>query len=192
MGLDITFYEATERQPPHILRWTGEDGHEHDCREEHDHNRVWLWSLHETPQTFVFTQRGLAEEYCFVSTAKTARWHSSYGGYSIFRAALMDLVRPDLLEAEPHLHQFYPRFWDLSEDEAYGIPFAELFDFADNEGTYGPEAATALLADFEAYSALPLSFGRTFPAWTMDLRVMYAEYLAGLRIVGPTGLVNYH
>jgi hypothetical protein len=196
MGLDITFYQSTERIPAHATSWVDDAGDAHEC----EHNVVMLWSASGqfSSDTFAFTQRGLDSEYHFESTGETAWWHMSYGTYSLWRACLLHLVRPDLVlpegeQAKNGGRSYYPAVYEMDDQEFQQIPFAELIDFADNEGTYGPEVAAELLKDFREYADRAESeFGTIFPTWTDYFREKYREYMDCLSIVGPTGLVDYH
>lgn len=191
MGLDITFYESVERIGDHATSWL-EGGVEKNCYDL-DHQRAVIW-----PEgTFLCTQRDFDAEFCYVGTGRTRSWHASYGGYSIFRAALLSLVRPELLrtENEPWDSGYYPRLWQIQDDAEFrAIPFIELLDFADNEGTYGPEVAAKLLDDFKTWlpCAMEFTFGDRWPAWQGHLPSMYEGYMAGLQLVGSDGLVDYH
>lgn len=68
----------------------------------------------------------------------------SYGGYNEWRSQLSRAA----LGVEPR------EVWEGLEDFA-GRPFAELINFADNEGAIGPVTSAKLLADFEADPKLP-------------------------------------
>jgi hypothetical protein len=194
VGLDITFYEKVERVGDHATSWL-ENGEEMSCYDL-DHQRAYIW-----PEgTFLCTQRGLDKEFCYISRGRTASWHASYSGYSIFRAALMGMVRPDLLrkDDEPGYKSetgFYPRLWDITDDAEFrAIPFIELLDFADNEGVFTGEVAAKLLHDFEVWlpEAERPDFGQYFPAWQDHMLGKYLEYMEGLRLVSLDGLVDYH
>lgn len=194
MGLDISFYESVERVGPHATEWIDDEGRQHECWDDLDHRAVMLWSRHEQPDTFVFTQRGLDSEFHFIPQGRERSWSMSYGGYSLFRAYLLSLVRPDLVLAERDRESssYYPRAYDLSDDEFYSLPFAELLDFADNEGTYSGEVAAELARDFRANEPLLDATPGPFPAWTNRFREAYRKYAACLEVVGPAGLVDYH
>lgn len=84
-----------------------------------------------------------AEEGWYRHTGET-EIHSfragSYSGYNRWRERLAHMaleVTPDVVWGN----------WEIYE----GRPFAELINFADNEGAFGPKTSEKLLMDFEKY-----------------------------------------
>jgi len=165
MGLDITFYDEI-----HVLDHEVED----DCYDDH-------LVAYKFPDHFPVTQRDFyRDEFCFEHTGVSYHWSSSYGGYGRLREQL-SCVGGYLLEDILELPE---------TPEAYAeIPFAELIHFADNEGIYGYDVAQKLLRDFEQYKEQFEAFFLGHDPYFVE---EYNDYMVGLSLVGPNGLVVYH
>lgn len=124
MGLAVTAFEHATLLPEHVR--------EEDCWEDHEF-------AHIIDPDFARSLRGLTADRCYEVSGKTASVSNSYSGHDLFREALAQTF----LGVDP------VKVWGDSE-RWVDAPFYELIHFADNEGTIGPEAATDLLADFEA------------------------------------------
>lgn len=144
MGLDITvvpFVEITEQHRFEGSCW--EKGHiVADCSKGMERSL-----------------RGLESKRCYV--AKEQSWSfraGSYSGYNCWREELAKAAELDLEDVwvNPEIH---------TDD-----PFYELLDFADNEGTIGPEACADLAKDFEDLAVkyrMPQECQELFDTWAM-------------------------
>lgn len=97
----------------------------------------------------------------------------SYRGYGLFRekvAALVGLT-PSQVWADPAAHA--------------NDPFFELINFADNEGTIGPDAADDLLADFRQHHDLAHERLDEY-----DLAA-YKGWLDGLTLAADHGAISF-
>ena len=98
---------------------------------------------------------------------------SSYTGYGLFREKLAALVglTPSQVWADPAAHS--------------GDPFFELINFADNEGTIGPDAAGDLLQDFRDHEA---AAELALDAWEMS---SYKGWIEGLALATDHGAISF-
>ncbi|NUS02048.1 MAG: hypothetical protein HOV97_05735 [Nonomuraea sp.] len=122
-------------------------------------------------------QTGFIGGRCYAMTpeSETFGWRAgSYGGYNAFRRELAALLGHTV---EDYWHGL------VGDDE----PFYELINFADNEGTIGPEAAADLLADFRAHRDSYLE--RHADEWS---REGYDDWIKALEIAADGGLVDFH
>lgn len=192
MGLDVMFYERIEKIGPHATEWVDDDGNPHSCWDDLDHEQASLWP----DGTFAFTQRGLDNDFHFTPSGQRERVSFTYSFYSVWRAALLALVRPDLSTGRRRFDGEWFTWYedgldDLSDAEFEALPFAELIGFADNEGSYTGGVAAELLGDFNDYADRLDEFGSIFPGSQPQLLAYYRKYQAGLAIVGVDGLVDY-
>lgn len=166
MGLDICAYEKAELTPPHKF---GDD-----C-DEAGHVYAYVLGGHER------SLRGLEAGRCYeVSGGDTLEFRAgSYSGYNEWRAWLSQQalgVTPAVVWNDP------PAYVDR--------PFYELIDFADNEGTIGPEAAADLAADFRDQRAAV--FGEGEDAVTEDwLAEKYDLWQGAFEVAASGGLVQF-
>ena len=120
--------------------------------------------------------RGLEAGRCYEVGEREVTVHNSYSGHGLFREELARVF----LGVTPR------SIWD-NPDIYADRPFFELIQFADNEGTIGPEAAADLAADFAE--------GRE--QWEADTRVRlwlketYAEWAAAFEAAAGGGLVMF-
>lgn len=166
MGLDVTAYEVATLIDPHE--------HTDDCYDA-DHVRAFVYDGFER------SLRGLEADRCYlVSGERFPFWAGSYSGYGHFRGLLTRAalgIDPRGIWADP--------------DAAVDLPFYELINFADNEGTIGPEAAADLLADFDEHGE---RVKETIAAATAP-ETYYAEKVdawhEAFRIAAGSGLVRF-
>lgn len=134
MGLDIYAVSRAEKVDPCPVRkiaW---------CERE-DHHVAYV-----ADSRFVLSLRGLDAGMCYTPTvgSEQVRFSAgSYHGYNHWRATLSQTVNG--LQPESVWHQ---------ADALAHLPFFELINFSDCEGTIGPEAAADLVQDFDDYSEI--------------------------------------
>jgi len=68
-------------------------------------------------------------------------------------------------------------------------PFYELINFADNEGTLGPEVAARLLADFREWDERAKTFAESSEPRMYD---MYQEFTKAMEYASENGAVQFH
>lgn len=120
--------------------------------------------------------RGLEDGQWYRSTGDTLHFCAgSYSGYNHFREALSRAV----YDVDP------ATVW-ANPDAYRDRPFFELINFADNEGTIGPEAAADLAADFDEWAD-------TVHERLDDdyYRAKYDEWRAAFHLAAGSGLVNF-
>lgn len=128
MGLDIVAYSHVKSTPPHDVSYE-------TCQE---HIRAYVLSP-DMSLSFL----GLTEDTCYQPTDDSERISfraGSYSGYGDWRAVLAQIVGQNIAD-----------YWQGSVVEKSNLPFFELLNFADNEGTIGPIAARNLLDDFHTW-----------------------------------------
>ncbi len=84
-------------------------------------------------------EEGVADGIAYDVSRRTIDIGMSYGGYNAWRAALAAMV------GIPNIREWF-RNPDMK------APFAELINFADNEGTIGPVVCARLALDFDAWA----------------------------------------
>lgn len=166
MGLDITAWEKAVITEPHERT--------DDCYEA-DHVLAYVIG------DFERSLRGLEPNRCYeVSGTRFHFLAGSYGGYGYFRQLLCGAalgVEPGAVWADP--------------DAFIDLPFYELINFADNEGTIGPDAAADLLADFDEHGEkVKASIAAASPPETYYADKVDAWHEA-FRIAAGHGLVNF-
>jgi hypothetical protein len=125
-----------------------------------------------TLEGFSASLRGLEDGRCYERTADTDDTEIMYVPYSSYNRWREQLSVAALGVAPQGV-------W--KDPDAYrDCPFFELINFADNEGTIGPEAAADLLADFGDHPEL----ADTVPHWQ--------DWIDGLRLAADGGLVDFH
>lgn len=133
MGLDITVHTQVEKIPTSAVPLT-EDG-------EIDYVEAWETDLVHTfviDAGFMQSLRGLDQDGWVKSVGDSYHFRAgSYGGYGFWRDALS------------YFALGVPASYVWAMPQAYtDKPFFELINFADNEGSIGPEAAADLAEDF--------------------------------------------
>lgn len=119
------------------------------------------------------------EGRCYTRTGDTRKrevgnfGHTSYGEWRRELALAVLGVDVGDVWAEPDT------YWDL--------PFYEVLNFADNEGTIGPEAAADLLADFREYRGLVPVDEVEFPGITP----LPDRWIEALTLAADGGLVRF-
>lgn len=141
--------------------------------EEQDHVLAWV-----TRPDFHRSLDGLVNRACYHVPGTPLRVSMSYGGHGRFRRALAatfyDGVTVETVWKDP--------------DAYVDLPFFELVQFADNEGTIGPTAARRLADDFV----------RGLGAWDSadhgerpGLRGHYDEWAAAAMLAADTGIMVF-
>lgn len=123
--------------------------------------------------------QGLEDGRCYeVDWSSSVVVHSSYSGHNRFREALCALIAPVITPAD---------VWKDPDSFADSLPFFELINFADNEGTIGPHAALSLLSDFETH----LGDWRSVYGQNEYGSAQYREWLTALKVAAATGLLYF-
>ncbi len=167
MGLDVTAFARVELTPEHT---SGQD-----CEDE-DH--VLAFTL-DFPRSI----RGLIKDRCYRVEEPVHGFRAgSYASYHHFRILLCQAalgIPFDTLLMDPLAYV----------DE----PFYELLNFADNEGTIGPEAARDLAGDFAAGrdTVLPAMLAAAPPADRAWLARLWEDWSKAFELAGPGGLVLF-
>lgn len=162
MGLCVTAYEVAELLPEH------EDSE--DCN---DH--IVAFTLDE----FTASGAGLELERHYRGSGRHLERSWSYSGYGAFREALS---RAALGVAPETVWQARERGLDTWADH----PFVLLIDFADNEGTIGPDAA-ATLADEFVDNAEQVRLRLT----DLTHRLDYDWWAAATRLAAGRGVIEF-
>lgn len=121
---------------------------------------------------------GFKGGHCYAETPETEAHGfraGSYGGHGQFRQALAEVVGATLED-----------YW---HGDDFDLPFYELINFADNEGTIGPEAAGDLLADLRKYRD---AFREAFPAGGSWFAVVYDDWTTACELASQDGLISFH
>lgn len=170
MGLDISVYEKAELTDPH-----------EQTDECWDNGHQWAFCYDGMEQSL----RGLVPERCYYTRGgKYFGFRAgSYGGYNQWREALSLAalgVAPELVWQHP--------------DDYRDKPFYELVNFADNEGTIGPEAAQDLYQDFVDQESKILAFwADNFDQNTREwFEQKYDDWIKAFDLARGTGLVAFH
>lgn len=181
MGLSITAYSKAKLLPKHLRI--------DRCYDEH----VIAFAYSCFPRSY----RGLADadvvdgesigDRCYDVSDSEKHWFSagSYTGYNVFR---------DVLSTAFHGVEAGAIFKD--PERYVDAPFFELINFADNEGTIGPDAAADLLKDFddgrsrwadylvERYADKP---------WDSKYYLeKYEDWAHACRLAADRGLIDFH
>lgn len=118
---------------------------------------------------------------CYLPTDATDRYEICDLSYRSFGAWRRDLSQAALGVA-PETVWAAPTVWASR-------PFFEVINFADNEGTIGPEAAADLLADFQEYAHL--QDASPDPEWGTWWEKLWGRWTEGLALASQGGLVRY-
>jgi len=165
MGLDITavskLQHAPTYQPPE------------DDYEDGYHFAFWY-------DGFDASGRGLVRDAWYAATPGS-EYHGfragSYGGYGEWRN---DLAASAGLSLDD--------YWNEPDR---GQLFYELINFADNEGTIGPDAAKNLLADFKAHRAVYVA-SRAAGNWGQYDIERYDDWTRAVELASDAGMVIFH
>lgn len=188
MGLDVTAYSH--------LRHVEHEKSEWYCNletEDGDLEHITVFSYASFPRSYA----GLAKDdqiftvgtskfvggVCYVETEQTGIkgfCAGSYSGYGKFRGALAKSVGIEDIE----------KFWESPD---YDKPFAEIVNFADNEGCIGPIAAADLHRDFieqrfafvESLMDLPEHEASYFTR-------VYDHFAAACELASADGMTRFH
>lgn len=175
MGLDISVYTDARLRA------------EQPVKDEKGYWPEEIWDEEGVVHAFAYkgmerSLRGLEEDAWYVARYDHGFRAGSYSGYGIFRT---DLCRA-ALGVDPQA------VWDDPSGYAEK-PFYELINFADNEGTIGPEAAADLYRDFadseEAVMAAVGLEGQDLE-WFAE---KYADWKGAFRVASEGhGIVEFH
>lgn len=187
MGVRITAYSHLQLTDPHPI---GDD-----CWDS-DHINAFVY------ETFQRSGDGLADMdkvttlgrtqvrggRCYVPTARTEKVDvlgMSYGGYGRWRRFFAEAVLDRSLDS----------VWD---DPDPATPFVDLLNFADNEGTIGPDAAARLAGQFgdakylaKYTDGISLSADALHPfegEWFMKA---WTGWASGTRAAANNGLIEF-
>lgn len=166
MGLDITAYSKCRFVAPRV----------DDDYEQYEEKHVLIVVAFEG---FRARLDGRPEGWWLPEGDSLRFQAGSYGGYNEWREQLCRVA----LGATPS------EVWSNYEDFA-GRPFAELINFADNEGAIGPVTSAKLLADFENDPDLPTRLEDADPfGWFFD---KYNSWRDAFRLAADDGFVVFH
>lgn len=180
MGLDITAYERAVEADPATC---DKDSAGIWCENE-SHKRAMVYEGFERSARGLKLDQdqgeyfGLSVGPCYeVGSWSEAFWFraGSYSGYTRFRD---NLAKAAL--GVPAVEVFNAP--GAYEDQ----PFFELINFADNEGTIGPEAAADLEKDFVELGE------KVLPQLDEYDQESYHNWLKAFRLAAHTGLVDFH
>lgn len=188
MGLDITAYETAIELPPHEYSEGTAENHWEDSCYDLGHERVFVYvGFEQSARGLVLYDNvkhydggtGIRYGPCYqVDRGKSFGFRAgSYGGYNAFRDALSQAAL-----GVPAKEVF------LNPDEYLDKPFFELINFADNEGTIGPEAAADLYKDF-------VDWGEKIVNTYLDdswFREKYEDWTKAFKLAGGSGIVDFH
>jgi hypothetical protein len=186
MGLDITAYSH--------LKHVGEyRTHGDECEEEFDHTVAFAYDgFQRSVRGLVgMEKQGIVGTNfvggdCYEPTTQTESAGFRAGSYSGYGAWRDDLAR-------------IAGFSDAGDYWGDGpagedAPFYELINFADNEGTIGPEAAKDLLEDFRAFRDKAVAYwsdGRPESHTQWDIE-RYDEWTEACELAAADGLICFH
>jgi len=125
--------------------------------------------------------RGLDQDTWYEPTDQTKSYDfraGSYSGYGDWRKGLAEYAGLTVRD-----------YWGKPDT---GQPFYELINFADNEGTIGPEAAADLLADFRQHEAgyrAAHSGGGAMDQYNIE---RYHHWMLAFELAAQDGMVVFH
>lgn len=123
-----------------------------------------------------FAERGddLVEDAWYWGSGATFTFLAgSYLGYGAWQSRLCEFVHG----------MTHDEFWKL--EDAAGKVFAELLNYAGNEGVIGPKTSAKLAADFEAWHERFVQENDEY-----DVRV-YVNFMRAFQIAKDTGAVRF-
>ena len=126
---------------------------------------------------FERTTRGSAPYYRITDTTVTWTWRAgSYSGYNGFRNMLASLAGVSITDVWklPNL------YWE--------VPFFELLNFSDCEGTVGTEAAKDLLVDFIQHRPQFVAMVASDDPYWISL---YDNWIHGLTLASENGVLYF-
>lgn len=171
MGLDITVYPTIRAVSPNAIP--------RDPEGEPDWDVMWsagITTVYRHEQ-FARSTRGLPDSPYVQSEGKWSFRAGSYSGYSMFRE---ELARK-MLDVE------VGELWD-SRELYQDLPFFELLNFSDCEGSIGSEACADLAKDFEDH------YERAKEVWAQDEHMLrlYETWMKAFQQTANTGMVDFH
>lgn len=170
MGLDISVYSNAVLVP-----FQHEYGEE--CWEA-EHRRAFCYDGFER------SLRGLEKDRCYTADYQFGFRAGSYSGYGEWRDLLCQYVYEDKKGRE---------LWELAKtdpEKAQDVPFYELINFADNEGTIGSEAAKDLHLDFQGHLNIVRPKMEKLATWHAQ---SYDSWLKACMIAGnQNGMIVFH
>lgn len=124
--------------------------------------------------------RGLVKGNLYMKTAESET-HSfragSYGGYNAWRDDLAQFAAGIPAEG----------YWKGGDED---LPFYELINFSDCEGTIGPLAAKDLLEDFRQHQDAYV-LAHAGPTGDYDIQ-RYDDWLKACELAADNGLIDFH
>jgi hypothetical protein len=181
MGLDITAYEFATPLPAH------ERGDA--CWDNEGHRPTYVYagmehSFRGIEITGYDDNNEFAYGPCMRTSGEIVGFHagsySGHSGHTRFRNALCQAV----LKVEP------PVVWASPASYA-DKPFYELINFADNEGTIGPEVCADLARDFVEHRQQFEESVASSPDATW-LRQKYDDWQRAFQLTAGHGIVDFH
>lgn len=170
MGLDISVF--TNAVPVPFQHEYGEQ-----CWEA-EHHRAFCYD------GFEHSLRGLEKDRCYTADYAFGFRAGSYSGYGEWRDLLCQCVYEDKKGQE---------LWDLAKldpEKAKDVPFYELINFADNEGTIGSEAASDLYHDFQDHLVIVRAKMERLDPWYAQ---SYDTWLKATMVAGNQhGMIIFH
>lgn len=163
MGLDITAYSKMQqiRDP--------KDDDEQDEYWDAGHVRAfWYGGMDHSG-------RGLLPDAWYAETDETQAHGfraGSYSGYNHWRAGLAEFIG--------HKVDHYFESGDTT------LPFYELINFADNEGSIGPDAAADLLKDFQTHRT---KYRAAHDQYDND---RYDDWMRACELAADSGMICFH
>lgn len=147
MGVDFTAHEIVTRVNPHTHTASTADELQDACWEA-GHFKAFVIC-----PDFLPSLAGLEPDAYYEPSGRSLDCSIGYGGYNVIRSVICKAVNGIHNEGCEFRRDDTPGFWDLTEEQAAQLPFYELINFADNEGTIGPEACANIAADFTEHWA---------------------------------------
>jgi hypothetical protein len=133
---------------------------------------------------------GLERGAVYASTDRFGFAAGSYGNYNAWREELAQMAGYPLGHYEQYGKQ-WPSYAVACWNGAQG-PFAELINFADNEGMIGPVVAAKLLKDFEEHEARAMQWAQGLgddEAWFIE---KYRDWRKAFTYAADNGAVNFN
>lgn len=159
MGLDITAYRNLTKIATPILDGDGNPVNQEEWR-AHPESIAWA------EEHFPGRSEGIEPGAVYRFAKRLGFRAGSYTGYNKWRSWLAAAV-------------------DHAKGDAAG-PFAELIEFADNEGVIGPVVAAKLARDFAEHQA---AVAEVADDWQMDL---YRLWRQAFEMAAENGAVDFH
>lgn len=173
MGLDIRAYSKLTRITD------GQDDDEWESRfDYHTHARLWV------NNEFPGRADGIIHKAVYRTDGETFKFRAgSYSGYNRWREWLCRFAFDVPCET---LWSDYPAYASK--------PFAELINFADNEGVIGPECSAKLAKDFDAYADAAWQWAaKTLTGQDVEyFRQSYASWRKAFTLAADGGAVDFH